>query len=294
MLGASLSFVLMQAAVKYGRARGLDTSEVMFFRTAPGLPLLFWLLRRQGHGLMPSRPLDVAARSALGTLAMSTNFVSMLWLSLAQFSTLGLSQPVFVALLAPLLLGEPPRVHVFVAMALASAGAYVLIAPGLEAGELALGPTLLGLSSAVFSAFAHVWVRKATAHEPPERVVFHFAALVALGSLATGLTRGHFTDLPHALGSSALGLAVLGMAFFGTLGQVLMTRAYLHGDAASVSMVGYASVGFAMLADIAVFDVFPATTALIGAFLMIVSGVILVRGTHRAAMDDALEESRTH
>jgi drug/metabolite transporter (DMT)-like permease len=84
------------------------------------------------------------------------------------------------------------------------------------------------------------------------------------------------------------------MAFFGTLGQVLMTRAYLHGDAASVSMVGYASVGFAMLADIAVFDVFPATTALIGAFLMIVSGVILVRGTHRAAMDDALEESRTH
>ena len=283
MFGASAAFVVMQAVVKHAREVGLDTTETMFFRTAPGLPLLWWSLRQRGQGLMPARPKDVLVRSVLGSLAMSTNFTAMRWLSLAQFSTLGLSQPVFVALAAPLLLGERLNRHAWIAMACAISGALVLIAPGLEADSLALVPALLAVASALFSAFAHIWVRKATEHDPPDRVVFHFAALVAIVSLIVGLSRGYFTAIPQGLSGRELAWIVLGMAGFGTLGQVLMTRAHVHGDAPTVAMVGYASIGLSMLADVILFQIWPAHSAYAGAFLMIGAGGILVYGANNPA-----------
>ena len=51
MFGATFAFVAMQAVVKVARLRGFAASEVMFYRTAPGLPLLWWILRRRGQGL---------------------------------------------------------------------------------------------------------------------------------------------------------------------------------------------------------------------------------------------------
>jgi len=67
-------------------------------------------------------------------------------------------------------------------MCLAVAGALCLVLSGFESRSFALIPALLALASALFSAFAHIWLRKATELDPPERVVFHFAALVASGS----------------------------------------------------------------------------------------------------------------
>jgi drug/metabolite transporter (DMT)-like permease len=180
MLAAQVAFVLMQVIVKLAREQGLDTSEVMFFRTAPALPLLWWILKRQGFGLPSTQPANVVTRSLLGSFAMATNFTAMLWLSLAQFSTLGLSQPVFVAVFAPLLLGERVAPRTWIAIALACAGAFVIVAPGLSDRSLPTLAALLAIASALSSAFAHIWVRKATAHDPPERVVFHFAAWVAV------------------------------------------------------------------------------------------------------------------
>jgi drug/metabolite transporter (DMT)-like permease len=283
MFGASAAFVVMQAVVKHAREVGLDTTETMFFRTAPGLPLLWWSLRARGQGLWPARPKDLLVRSVLGSLAMSTNFTAMRWLSLAQFSTLGLSQPVFVALAAPRLLGERLNRHAWIAMAFAVCGALVLIAPGLKTDSLSLIPALLAVTSALFSAFAHIWVRKATEHDPPDRVVFHFAALVALGSLVLGLSRGYFTAIPQGVSGAELALIVFGLAGFGTLGQVLMTRAHVHGDAPTVAMVGYAGIGLSMLADVILFDSWPAHSAYAGACLMIAAGGILVYGAKNPA-----------
>lgn len=278
MLGATASFVAMQAFVKHARQSGMDTTEVMFFRTAPGLPVLYFVLRRAGHGLRPEEPADVFVRSLLGTLAMATNFASMLWLSLAQFSTLNLTQPVLVALASPLVLGEHVRRHTWAAMPLAVLGAFILIAPGLRSHDFPMLPALLALASATFSCFAQIWVRRATASDPPDRVVFHFAAFVASLALAVGLLRGRF-QFPHA-DTSILGLLfqITGMAGFGTLGQALMTRAYFHGEAAPVSMVAYSGIAMSLVADLVVWRVWPAPSALVGALFMVFGGVVLVRG----------------
>lgn len=278
MFAATAVFVAMQTVVRVARQSGFETSEVMFLRTAPGLPFLWLALRRRGHGLAPDQPRSLFVRSLFGSLAMSTNFTAMRWLTLAQFSTLGLSQPVFVALAAPLLLREHVRLHTWFAMALAFAGAFVLLDPIAGSSRVPWFPASLGLFSALFSAVAHIWVRKATESDPAERVVFHFAAWVALGSLLVGLASGHFRGLPPATDGTTFALIVLGLATFGTLGQVLMTRAYVYGEAAVVSMVGYSSVALSMLVDLTVWQIPPAPTALLGAILMVTAGFVLVRG----------------
>jgi drug/metabolite transporter (DMT)-like permease len=286
MLGASAAFVAMQVTVKLARERGMDTSEVMFLRTAPGLPLLWWSLRKRGEGIVPREPVDVVTRSLLGTCAMATNFAAMSVLTLAQFSTLGLTNPVFVAFTSPWVLGERPRAHRWIALPLAAAGALVFLVPGLESRRIPATPALLGLSSAMFSAFAQMWVRKATANDPPERVVFHFAAFASVLSLGIGAARGHFRHLPPEMSIAAFALLTSGMAGFGTLGQVLMTRAYSHGEATTVAMVGYSGIALSMLADLLLWRVWPAPTALAGAVLMLAAGIVLVRGERR--LTDAL------
>lgn len=278
MFGATLSFVCMQAVVKFARERGMDPTEVMFYRTAPGLPLLWWILRRRGAGLKPDQPVNLFVRSLLGAIAMTTNFTSMRWLSLAQFSTLHLMQPVFVALAAPVILQERVRAQTYFAMALAFAGAFVMLMPALDARDVPFFAAILGLVSALASAFAHIWVKKATETDPAERVVFHFAAWVSLGALIVGLSRGFFRGVPADMTALEMGLSVFGMAAFGTLGQVLMTRAHVVGAAATVSLVGYSNVALSMGADFVLFHVVPATTALLGASLMVCAGVVLVRG----------------
>jgi drug/metabolite transporter (DMT)-like permease len=278
MLGATLAFVCMQAVVKRARQGGMDPTEVMFFRTAPGLPVLWWILRRRGKGLVPDQPQSLFVRSLFGSVAMSTNFTSMRWLTLAQFSTLSLMQPVFVALAAPLILRERVRPLIWIALSLSFAGSFTMLVPALDARSIPLLAAALGLISALASAFAHIWVRKATETDPAERVVFHFAAWVSAGSLLVGLARGSFRAVPEAMSGLELGLCVLGMASFGTLGQILMTRAHVFGEAATVSLVGYSSVALSMLADLVLFEVVPPASALVGAGLMVIAGIVLVRG----------------
>src|SRR5262249_38330817 len=153
-------------------------------------------------------------------LAMGTNFAALRGLTLAQYSTLGLSHPVFVALASPHLLGERAKRHRFVAMPVALAGALVLLLPGIGSHRMPLGPSLLALASAAPAALAKIWVRKATASDPAERGVFHFAALVSVVSAGTSASQGHLLAVPA--GNTAAGLVVLvaGLAVLGTLGQV--------------------------------------------------------------------------
>ncbi len=281
MFLATASFVAMQGSVKFARLAGFSTAEVMFMRTAPGLPILWWSLRRRGLGLEPVAPKNLLVRSLFGSLAMATNFASMQKLSLAQFSTLGLSQPVFVALASPLFLHEPVRAGTWLAMALSGTGALIMLDPLAEDRAVPLWPALLAIGSALASAVAHIWVRIAAEQDPAERVVFHFSAWVSLVSLALGLLDGGFSALPAGVSVAYCAWLVLALAGFGTLGQVLMTRAYIHAEAANVSIVGYASIALAMLLDLWLWDVPASSSALLGGTLMLSAGVVLVRSSRR-------------
>ncbi|TXH17850.1 MAG: DMT family transporter [Gammaproteobacteria bacterium] len=282
MLGATIAFAGMSACVKELRGDGFSTAEVVFYRSAPGLPLLWWSLRRRGLELRPGRPRVLALRSAYGLGAMVTNFYAVRALTLVQHTVIHLLQPVLVAALAPWVISERLRGAALVALALAVTGALTVVLPG--QGEISsppLVPAAIGASSALFSALAHLTVRKTLGSEPPERVVFHFALHASLASAAWATLVGEISPITSATTAAT----IAAMAAFGLIGQVLMTRAYHSGRAAEVAMVAYAGIPVSMGLDAWLWDAPAGLSTVAGAALMVLAGALIARAP--AAKDDA-------
>jgi len=276
MLAATAAFVGMSTCVKLLREAGLSTAEVIFFRTGPGLLWLWWTLRVHRQSLRPVRRDLVYLRSLLGIGAMATSFYAVQSLTLVQHNVLGLLQPVFIALLAPLLLAEPMRRIVMLALVMAAGGAFLVLAPGADL-SVPLLPACFGVASALLSAGAHMVIRRSMATESAEVVVFHFAVHATLFGLLWGISQGTFVDrvADHVSGQTLLPL--LGLALLGVLGQLAMTRAYSHAPASLVAIVAYAGIPMSLFGDVLLWDAHPGATAAFGALFMVGAGVLLTR-----------------
>jgi S-adenosylmethionine uptake transporter len=302
MLGSVIAFTVMGALVKDLREHGMGTCEVMVWRTAPGLPFVWLELRMRGLPVRPRRPRVVALRTLFGGVAMTTNFWAVQSLALVQHTVVHLVQPVFVAIMSPLLLRERLRGAAVAALCLALAGALVVLAPPdvVSLGAVALGavampliPGLVGLSSALFSAFAHIQLRLATgtdvptALDPgtppdaPETVVFHFTLFVTVVGTAIGLALGEFRSLPNGLDLVASTGRIAAMALAGLAGQLMMSRAYARVEAPVVAIVAYAAIPLSAAIDAFVWGSPVGVTAYIGAGAMVLAGILLGRARAR-------------
>lgn len=294
MLVAVASFVAMAAFVKHLREEGMGTAEVMTWRMAPGLPWIWWELRRRGGRILPRRPRLIGLRVLFGGLAMSTNFWAVQSLTLVQHTVLHLAQPVFVATISPLWLRERLRGAAVVALVLALFGALAVIRPdqlwAAVAVAVPLVPGIVGLLSALFSAGAHMSVRMATGMESapaamaggappdaPETVVFHFTVFITLITFVIGMVGGDFRTLPGDMGLGEAAWKIAAMAGFGALGQLTMSRAYAHSPAPMVAMVGYTAIPLSMALDVIAWGAPTTGSSLVGAGLMVVAGVLLVK-----------------
>lgn len=297
MLGSVIAFTGMNALVKDLREHGMGTFEVMVWRTAPGLPFVWLELRMRGLPLRPRRPRVVALRTAFGGLAMTTNFWAVQALALVQHTVVHLVQPVFVAILSPLLLRERLRGAALFSLCLALAGALVVLMPPdlFVVGLVALGtavamplvPGLVGLCSAFCSSLAHIQLRLATGTDvptkldpgappdAPETVVFHFTAFVSIVGTAIGLALGEFRALPAGLDLAATTGRVAAMALAGLAGQLMMSRAYARAEAPTVAIVAYAAIPISAAIDAFVWGADVGVTAYVGAGAMVLAGILL-------------------
>ncbi len=280
MLLATAAFVAMAAFVKQLREDGLSTSEVMFWRTAPGLAWVWAELRVRKLSVWPKAANLVITRSLYGVAAMACYFYALRVLTMIEYTVLHLLQPVFVAVLAPMLLGERLRRAAVLALVVALCGALVVLRPDRALrSDLALLPLLGGVGAALFSALAHITVRKATAQDSPECVVFWFTIVVSAAALIGGLVQGDFLHgLPEGLGLGEALWKIAAMAGFGQAGQLMMTRAYGRAAAPVVATVAYASIPISIVVDMLAWGVLPGLGEIVGSSLMVVAGVLLVRG----------------
>ena len=296
MLGSTIAFVVMNAFVKDLRDHGMGTLEVMVWRTAPGLPLLWLELKIRGLPVRPRRPRVVALRTVFGCVAMFTNFWAVQKLALVQHTVIHLTQPVWVAIVSPSLLRERLRGAAVAALALALVGAIVVLVPS-DAGDVALVlgatamplvPGLVGLVSASASALAHVMLRSATAppgaaverSEPPdapETVVLHFTLVVTIAGTLLGLATGELRSLPAGLDLGDTAWRIAAMSALGLVGQLMMSRAYARAEAPAIAIVAYAGIPAAAVVDALVWNTALGWTTALGASVMVLAGWLLAR-----------------
>jgi drug/metabolite transporter (DMT)-like permease len=188
--------------------------------------------------------------------------------ALATAQLLLKTAPVWVALGAGLLLGEPVGRHTWFAVALGIAGAAIVFLGPRQGGAGTHETVVLGLLSGIFAAGAYLAVRKLALADDPLSVVtlFSLGLVVVTGPIVAFRWR----PLPDARSA----LLLFGVAGCGTVAQWFMTYAYKNGRAALVAVVGLAEVAFAVAAGVFFFGERPSWTTFLGGGLAITAGLV--------------------
>lgn len=187
--GTATSFVGLAIS---GRelAGSLDTFEIMFYRSIIGLAIVCVALAASSRGFAQIR----TARVKEHVIRNLFHFTGQnLWLAgiaiipLAQLVALEFSSPIWVALLAPMLLGEPLTRRGLLAILVGFVGILLVARP--EAGPLSLGHAA-GLACAICFAVTNMFTRKITREDGVLTVLFWMTASQTLMGLLLALQGG--------------------------------------------------------------------------------------------------------
>jgi drug/metabolite transporter (DMT)-like permease len=272
MIFAQVAFTFMVVFVKIVRQE-MDTFEVAFWRSIVAVPLLMLVYRKENWGITDKRTMGL--RIVFGFGALCCFFAAAKGLYIADLSLISKVQPLLVAALAPLLLGasEKASVQIWGLMILALVGCSILLAPSLEVGSWY---GVLAILAACFSAVAHLFLRKLRTEISAVVVMWFQVGSGVLALLACLITLGGVPKPPEHLW-----LPLLGVGFWATIGQLLMTSAYRKEKAAVVSVASYAGPLIAVLADLIAFDVLPTWNGYLGGGIVVFAGLLLIRNNHR-------------
>ena len=273
ILGAMTLLTLMAAAIK-GVSATVPVGQVMFFRAAMSLPIIaLWLCMRGGIavGLRTPNWRPHAVRGIVGTCAMGLNFVGLSLLPLAEVTAIRFVTPVFLVVLAALILGEVFRTVRLAAVALGLAGVTIIVWPRLSLGALG-GAEALGVAvtvtSAGLAALAQIFIKRMSETERTEAIVFYFSATATVLSL---LTLPFGWVVPTA---SELALLV-GAGVIGAGAQLLLTASYRYADASALAPFTYVTMLWALVFGYVFFGEVPTWPVLGGAALVIGAGLII-------------------
>lgn len=266
MVAASASFAAMAAVVKW---LSLETSvwATVWVRSVWVAVAALLLLRIRGAPIRMHDHRRLLVRSVSGFTAMGCYFWALGHGELGSIMTVQYTSPLFVALLAPLVVGERLQASIFSWLVLGFFGVVIVVRPG---GLMSLGVGV-ALVGAVLSAVAYLSVRALRQTEDPDVIVLHFALVSAV------LASPSVVDLVQDPPSAQTWLGLLAVGTFALGGQLGMTRAYRYGDAARVSGFSYTSVALGLVFGMALFGEVLTLRAVLGAAVVAVAGIALTR-----------------
>ncbi len=270
-LGAAAALSLMFTLVKLAAARGVHAVESVFYRQLFALPLIVgWAML--GGGLASLRTDRIrlhASRMVVGLIAMTLNFAGMAMLPLAEATAIGFTVPLFATLAATLFLGERVGPWRWSAIALGLVGTIILVDPSGAALTGHAGGAAVALAGAAMTAAVTILIRQLGATEPATRTVFWFTLLSMIPLTPAMLLFGRAHD------AGTFGL-LLAMAMAGGVAQILLTSALRLAPVAVVLPMDYSSLLWASLLGWITFATLPASTTLLGAPLIILSGLLIL------------------
>ena len=249
MLTGTASFATMGALSKLLGAHS-DWRFLAFVRAT--LMLVF----AGGIALAGRVPFSLAAtpmlwmRSLVGSLSMlCTYYVLTHELPFAEATTLIKSDPIWVAVLAWIVLRDRPSAKVWLAIVIGSAGVVLITQPHFHHAGISVG---IGVLSALCTAVVMLGLNRLSTIEP-RAIVLHFAIIATLIMAAV-----YFLTAPRgstdAFTNPRSVAMLLAMGVLGTVGQIALTKAFALGDPAKVSVVGLSELVFGVLYDLVLWD----------------------------------------
>jgi drug/metabolite transporter (DMT)-like permease len=282
MLAAVLMFSIMDTMMKLLSAE-FPAMQVAALRALASLPLVcIWVAWRGGfrrggaRSIMQVRwPLHLM-RAAIGIVMLALFAFGVRGLSLAEAYTIFFVGPILITALSVFVLKERVNRARWIAIAVGMAGVLVVLRPSGD-GFLTLGGLAI-LVAAVCYAVSAVAGRILARSDSSEQMVFWLMLMMAVG--ATALAAPSWTAVaPRHLPLLA------GLAVSGFLAQLAITEAFNHGEASVVAPFEYTALACGILIDWILWQTLPDKYTLIGATIIIGSGLYLIR--HETAHAEA-------
>jgi drug/metabolite transporter (DMT)-like permease len=235
MAGSIASYIGAALAVR-ALAKSLSVFEMMSVRSASGLAVLLALMvvsPKMRRGLTSRR---IGLHLVRNSVQFAGQIIWALAITLLPFATvfaLEFTAPIWVALLAVMLLGERLTLTRAASIALCLTGVLVILHPGFSSFRPV---ALLALAGAITHAFTAIVTKKLTRTETTFAILF-WMNLMQLPMNLAGSDPLFITKLDASMALPLFGLAVTGLSV-----HLCMAQAFRYGDAIVVAPLDFLRV----------------------------------------------------
>jgi drug/metabolite transporter (DMT)-like permease len=255
---------LVDAPVKYLLVQGLPQPTVMFFRFLIAMIFLFLFQIKKGSWFSPSmHPKLNMIRGFILFISGLVNFYALKQLPLATAASINFAAPLISCALAQVFLKEHVGIRRWCAVIVGFCGVLIVMRPGTQAFHPAM---FASLGTAFTIAIFQIVTRKVGFKDEPETgLLWVFGVCLLITSI--------WLPFGWQMPSPAMWpfLLCIGAAGMGT--HVLMSRSLQLAKASAVAPLIYTQIIWMILFGFILFGNWPDLTTLLGASIVIASGI---------------------
>ncbi len=282
MLAAWALLSMVDTSVKWLVIAGIPALQLAFMRYLGHFLIATAAMLRSGRGAIrwPARNAGlVMVRAALLVSATATNFTALKYLPLTVTSSIMFSAPIIVSALAVPLLGERVGRWRWFAILLGFVGVLVVIRP---VGAAFHWATLMVVYNAVALALFSIITRRISGVTPAETMQFWMGAM---GTAALAPAAFWVWQNPDGWRDWAI-LCLLGL--WGWAGHELFARAHGFAEANALMPYSYSFILYLTATSWLVFGDLPDRFTMLGAAIIMASGLLIWWRENREARRHAI------
>lgn len=273
MLAAVATFSVLDVCMKR-LAETYPAMQVTFIRGAASLPFILIVTAWFGRwrDLIPNRWALHLLRGALQVATLYFFVYSVSRLSLANAYTIFMSAPLMITALSVPFFGERVSWHRWTAIVIGMIGVIVVVRPGgesFELGSVAIVGSLAAIAAAVAYALGVLLIRVLSTSETSAATLFWALTLTALFAGLLSIAGWVPVRWDHWGWIAMAGLS-------GALGQHFLTEAFRLALPAAVAPLEYTALAWGMLFDWLLWMTVPSSRMLLGAAIIVCSGLYLI------------------
>ena len=261
------AFSLMDVIVKWSVEYPIG--QVLFFRGFFGIIFYFFVIPKERfyNFYETKRPGLHLLRCVSGLIALVAIFIALRELPLATVVSISFAAPIFTTIFSIFLLSEKVGIFRWLAVLVGFLGILVIAEPGISQLNIYyIFPIIfcLGLS------YVAITIRQLSTTEPVWLISFYFSLSITLLSFFTIPQGWIMPSFNHLILLSFVGI-------FGGVANLWLSQSYKYSEVSLVTPLKYLALVFAIIFGYFIWGEIPTIKTLIGAFLVIISTLIIFR-----------------
>ncbi|CAH7068550.1 Pseudopaline exporter CntI [Vibrio crassostreae] len=258
-------FSVMNALIK-AASLTIPSSEIVFFRSAIGTVLILGLMWKASIRFSTTGIPMLLLRGLFGAFYLLAFVYAITHMPLADAVILAYLSPFFVILLSNLILGEKVPKKVAFLFPLALVGVTLIVNPfSFDTFNLY---ALSGVASAFFAAAASITIRHLSKRHHIYEIVFYFL-------FTSMLVSGYLMRDEFVVPQGIAWIYLIAIGLVSLIGQIFLTKAFSHENAAVVAVTRYIGLVFNILWGVIFWYEIPSWMSTCGVIIIITTSISL-------------------